>query len=232
MTNLCNTVVTYFSPVPDLYDPSTQWALIDVWRRSWSKAGWTPVVLTENDIRSYARFNFFDEIFSAKPTEYGQPYTKSCFLRYVAAFHYGSLRGIPVLLSDYDVINFGLEPQEVRPNEMTFFCDEPPVSIFCGAVLGIPQHFLDMAECFAAAAPCQFDWNAHANCFHQDDLSLVARMVETKTLPRPQFLVKRPGCALFDWPSWRTSKLVHFGYAMKQLGYFPKHEHIEKLRRF
>lgn len=232
MRKRCDTVVCYFTPVPELYDPATQWALIDVWRRSWEKAGWTAVVLMENDIKPYERFHFFDEIFSAKPTEYGQPFTKTCFMRYVAAYRYGSLRGIPVLLSDTDVINYGMEPLDVYPNELTIFCDEPPASVFCGAVMGVPQHFLDMAELFAAVAPGPHDWNSHANCYHQDDLSLIARMMETKTLPRPEFLVKRPGSALFDYPSWRTSKLVHFGYAMKQLGYFPKAAHIEKLRRF
>lgn len=229
---ITNQVVTYFVPVPGLWDVDSQDKLIEVWRRSWVKAGWIPTVLTEADVKSHPRYLFFKEHFDAKPTEYGTVYTSACFMRWLAAAHFGSLRGFNVMLTDYDVINYGFEPQEVGLNEMTIFCDEPPASVFMGAVLGKPQHFLDMAEIFAAAKPDQNDWNAHANMFHQDDLSLLCRMFESKTITKPDWLIKRPGCALFDYPAWRTSKLVHFGYAMRGLNYWPKHEHIEKLRRF
>lgn len=229
---ICRTAITYYEDVPGLWSPESQWALIDVWRRSWEKAGWETAVLREADVKSHPRYEFFREHFDAKPSEYGKAYTNACWFRWLGAHHYSSLRTGCAMLLDYDCINYGFEPQEVRPNEMTIFCDEPPASVFMGAVLGSSQHFLDMTELFAAAKPDQYDWNAHANMFHQDDLSLLCRMFESKTLPKPEWLVKRPGCALFDYASWRTSKIVHFAYAMKQLGYFPKFEHIEKLRRF
>ena len=229
---ICNTVVTYFTPVPELYHPDSQWQLIEVWKKSWAKAGWDPIVLTLDDVATHPRFGFFFEHFHAKPTEYGQPYTESCFLRYLAAAHYGSLRGVNIMLTDYDVINYFFPPLEPWDNELTIFCDEPPASIFCGAVMGRPHHFLDLCELFAAAKPDQFDWNVHAKMFHQDDLSLISRFFDSKTLEKPAWMVKRPGCALYDYPSWRTSRLVHFGYALKQAGYFPKHEWIERLRPF
>lgn len=229
---MTNQVVTYYVPVQGLWSDESQRALIDVWRRSWEKAGWVATALTEADVASHPRYAFFKEHFDSKPTEYGVTYTSACFMRWLAASHYSSLRGFDVMLTDYDVVNYGFEPQGVRHGEMTIFCDEPPVSVFMGAVLGKPQHFLDMAELFAAAAPCEHDWNNHAKLFHQDDLHLLMRMFENKTLPKPDWLVKRPGCALFDYQAWRSSKLVHYGYAMRALGYWPKHEHIEKLRRF
>lgn len=229
---ICNTVVTYYVPVPGLWDPESQEHLIRLWARSWRKAGWNPIILTTADVESHPRYGFFKEQFELKPTEYGVTYTSACFLRWLAAARYGGIRGIDIMLVDYDVVNYGFEPQELRPNEMTIFCDEPPASIFMGAVLGTPQHFLDMAELFVAATPDQHDWNNHAQCYHQDDLSLLCRMFESGTLKKPEWLVKRPGCALFDYSAWRTSKLVHYGFAMKSLGYWPKHEHIERLRRF
>lgn len=229
---MTNQVITFFVPVEGLWSVESQEALIDVWRRSWKKAGWEPTVLTTADIVTHPRFSFFKAHFDAKPTEYGVAYTSACFQRWLAAAHYGNLTGYNIMLTDYDVINYGFAPQDVRPNEMTIFCDEPPATVFMGAVLGTPQHFLDMAELFAAAKPDEHDWNHHAQMFHQDDLSLLMRMFETKTLSKPDWLVKRPGCALFDYQSWRSSKLVHYGYAMRALGHWPKHEHIERLRKF
>lgn len=229
---MTNQVVTYYVPVEGLWSDESQRALIDVWRRSWEKAGWVATVLTEADVVTHPRFGFFKEHFDSKPTEYGVAYTGACFMRWLAASHYGNLRGFDIMLTDYDVINYGFEPQNTRPDEMTIFCDEPPVSVYLGAILGSPQHFLDMAELFVAAKPGEHDWVEHLKAFHQDDLCLVHRMMDRKTLMKPEWLIKRPGCALFDYQSWHTSKLVHYGYALKALGHWPKHEHIEKLRPF
>lgn len=229
---MSNTVVTYYEPVEGLWSDHSQRELIKVWERSWRKAGWDPVVLTEADIRSHPRHDFFSQHIYAKPSEYPKKYTASCFLRWLAASHYGELRGTNVLLSDYDVINYGLEPYEPAPGQMEILCDEPPVSIFMGAVLGTPRHFLDMMELFVAWQPDELDFNHNAGCMHQDDLSMLVRMFETKTRPKPDWLVKVPGCALYDYSGYRTSKLVHYGFAMKQRGFWPKHEHIERIRRF
>lgn len=229
---MTNQVVTYYVPVEGLWSDESQRALIEVWRRSWEKAGWVATVLTEADVVTHPRFEFFKLHFDSKPSEYGVTYTSACFLRWLAASHYGALRGFNLVLTDYDVINYGFEPQEVRPNEMTIFCDEPPASVFMGAVLGTPQHFLDIAEIFAASKPDVHDWNEHAKMMHQDDLTLLHRMFDTNTKTKPEWLIKRPGCALFDHPSWGYSKLVHYGYAMRSAGHWPKHEHIERLRGF
>lgn len=227
---MTNQVVTYYTPVEGLWSDESQQKLMDIWRRSWEKAGWVATVLREADIQTHPRYSFFKEQFDAKPSEYGVTYTSACFLRWLAASHFGALRGFDVMLTDYDVINFGFEPRDLYPNEMTVFCDEPPGSVFMGAVLGSPQHFLDMTELFVSFTPDDFDYNHHAKMMHQDDLAMLMRMFDAKTRPKPEWLVKRPGCALFDYQSWRSSKLVHFGYACKQLGYWPKHDWIERLR--
>lgn len=229
---LCKDVVCYYVQVPGLWSDDSQRALIELWRKSWRKYGWTATVLTEADVRTHPRFDFFNEHFRAKPTEYGVEYTTAAFMRWLAAAHYAAPRSGWVFLSDYDVMNHGLEPVEVEEGKMKVHCDEPPASVFMGAVLGCAQHFLDIAELFAAWAPDELDFNYRANCFHQDDLSMLARMFETKTRPKPEWFVKVPGCALFDYSSWRTSKLVHYAYAMKQLGYWPKCDFVGKLRAF
>lgn len=232
MNPICNTVLTYYTPVPGLWSPDSQWALIDVWRRSWQKAGWTPVVMTPADVVSHPRYEFFREHFEAKPTEYGVTYTAACFMRWLAAHHYGALRGIPIFLSDYDCINYSFPPQELRPNEMTLFCEEPPAPIFMGSVLGTPQHYLDIAELFAAAKPDKHDWHARLAIYHQDDLSLLRRMFMDGTLKKPDWFVRRPGCRIWGRANWETAPIVHYAYAMKEAGYWPKHAYIEKLRPF
>lgn len=229
---ICNEVITYFVPVPGLWSTDSQRALIALWKQSWEKYGWVATCLEGPDVKSHPRFDFFNEHFQSKPTEYGMEYTTACFMRWLAAANWALIRSGHVMLTDYDCINYGFEPQEVDPSVMKIFCDEPPTSVFMGVVLGSAQHFLDMAELFAAWTPDELDWNSHAGLFHQDDVTMLTRMFDSKTRPKPPWLVKVPGCALYDYPSWRTSKLTHYGYQMRQNGFWPKHEHIQKLRPF
>lgn len=228
--------ITYYTPVPGLWSDESQWALIDVWRRSWAKAGWEPLVIQEHHIADHPRYKFFVEQFHSKPSEYPIAYTSACFLRWFAAYVIGSRDGKPVALLDYDVINYGMEPRDPEPGKMEILCDEPPASIFMGAVIGQPQNFLDMAELFVSWTPDEKDFNHNAGCMHQDDLSMLVRMFhpmpDDTARPRPEWFVKRPGCALYDYAAYRTSKLVHYGFQMKNRGYWPKHKYIEHIRPF
>lgn len=228
---ICNSVVTYYSPIPGHWSPAEdEQKLIELWQHSWRKYGWDSIVLTEADVKSHPRYAFFHEVFSAKPSEYGVAYCNACWLRWLAAAHYSSLRTGHTMLVDYDVINYGLEPMEIIPGQMQILCDEPPASVFAGSFFGSSQHFLDMTELFAAWGPDELDFNHHAQCLHQDDLSMLVRMFETKTRPKPDWLVKVPGTALWDYSSCRSSKLVHYGYALYNAYKKPKYQVIPGLR--
>jgi len=181
-------------------------------------------------------FSFFVEQFYSKPTEYPIDYTASCFLRWFAAYVIGAQYNEPVMLTDYDVINYGFQPREPEPGLMEILCDEPPASVFMGAVLGRPQNFLDMAELFASWKPDELDFNHKAGCMHQDDLSMLVRMFHPPlgdtARPKPSWVVKKPGCCLYDYCGWRTAKLIHYGFQMHQNGHWPKYKYIEVLRPF
>lgn len=228
---ICNSVVTYHVNVPGHWSPpDDEQNLLKLWKASWEKYGWEAIVLTEEDAKTHPRYNFFNHQFRAKPSEYGSEYTTACFMRWLCASHYAALRSGYAMLTDSDVINYGLEPMEVIPGQMRILCDEPPGSVFMGTVFGSAQHFLDMAELFAAWTPDELDWNHHAQCYHQDDLSMLVRMFETKTRPKPDWLVKVPGTALWDYSSCRSSKLVHYGYALYAATKRPKYQVIPGLR--
>lgn len=226
-------VFTYYQPIDGLWSHESQLALIDVWRRSWSKAGWEPIVLSEDDVRQHPRYHFFKEHFWSKPAIYGNDYAGACFMRYFAASIHGG-----GMLTDFDVINHSFPPRKPTPERMTIFADGE--HIFAGAFLASAQHYLDMAEIFAAWVPDEHDTKhttrvfdipplleGQANC---DDLGLLVRMFETKTYTKPPWLEHLPGCSLWDSPDCATAPLVHYGYKMRETGHWPKHEWIEKLR--
>ena len=169
-------VVTYYTPVPGLWSDQSQRELIKIWGRSWTKAGWETVLINEDDIRSHPRYEFFREQFYAKPTAYPIEYTSACFLRWFGAYVIGERVNEPVMLADYDVINYGFPPRPPEQGLMEILCDDPAASIYMGAVLGTPQHFLDMAELFASWKADELDFAHNSNIYHQDDLSMLARM--------------------------------------------------------
>ena len=225
-------VYTYYMPVPDLWSEESQRALIDVWARSWAKAGWEPIVLNESDAKTHPNFSFYKEKFWALPTEYGHDYEGGCFMRWLATAQAGG-----GMMVDYDVINYGFPPFDQPPEEMSVFADRPPEGIFMGAVVGQQWQFQEMADIFAMWGPDQNDLNSPAASetyqdYHCSDLTMLIHMFDDKTRPKPDWLTRRDGCALFPHPSWETSKMVHYAYAMREAGYWPKHEHIEKIRAF
>jgi hypothetical protein len=226
-------VFTYYMPVPDLWSEESQRALIDIWARSWAKAGWEPVVLTEDDAKAHPGFSHYREKFWALPTEYGHDYEGGCFMRWLAVARAGG-----GMMVDYDVINYGFLPSHIFvENKMTIYADNPPTGVFMGAVSGHRHHFQEMADIFAAWEPDQNDLNstsasADYQDYHCSDLTMLVRMFDDKTSPKPNWLTRRAGCALFPHPTWETSKLVHYAYAMRAADYWPKHEHIEKIRAF
>ncbi len=233
MSAICSEVVCYYDEVPSLWAVDTQRRLIDLWQQSWQNHGWTATVLTEADVKTHSRYGFFRDNFRAKPSEYPADYTYACFMRWLCASHYAKPRGGTVVLSDYDVINYGRRPMEIIPGNLRLMCDPPPPTIFMGVVIGGWQHFLDIAELFAAWTPDEKDFNRNANCYHQDDLSMLERMFEHKTRPRPDWFTRVPGCALFGFgDGWKSANLVHFGYEVKKTGLWPKHSAIQQLRPF
>ena len=223
-----NKVFCYYSPCPNLYDEDSQRHLIDIWQKSWKKAGWQPVVLSEYDVLTHPKFKHYKKKFWSLPTEYGHDYEAACFMRWAAVAHAGG-----GMMTDYDVINYGFTPRDADPERMQLFCDVEPNRIYMGAVLGIQEHFQEMADIFADWTPDHHDinwgktWHGKQHC---SDLSMLIRMLVSGTRAKPPWLVKTSGCALYPHPTWTTYPMVHYGYEMKRAGYWPKADWIEKLR--
>lgn len=222
-------VYTYYMPVPGLWSEDSQRALIDVWARSWKKQGWNPVVLNEEDAKKHPRYAEFKKKYWSLPTEYGHDYEGACFLRYVAVAAAGG-----GMMTDYDVINYGVPPSEADPTKMIFYSDQSagqPESTGCTLA---PQSLYEgLCQLFFEWVPDKRDWNPNSKPpgLHCSDLTFVNQMF-AGLRPKPEWAQVRPGCAIFPEVTWKTSPMVHYCYAMHAAGYWPKHEHIEKIRPF
>ena len=227
-------VYTYFQPLTTkgIWRADDQRKLISVWRRSWKKHGWTPVVLDENSARAHPRYREFKEKFWSLPTEYGHDYEGACMLRYAAV---AAQKQSLSMMTDYDVINYGFTPAQAealskKSGPRLLFLSEPN-SAAMGATIGPWELFEGFAQILFQWVPDQHDWNNSAtfNGYHCSDNSMAARM-RFGTYHCPGWAQWEEGQVIWGHPGWEKSPLVHYGFEMKHAGHWPKWKHIDRLR--
>ena len=85
--------------------------LIELWKKSWRNYGWNPIVLSLNDAQKHPRYKEIDlKNYSSNLYKYSineANYLEMCYSRW---FAYGVEDGV---WSDYDVINYGLRPENI-----------------------------------------------------------------------------------------------------------------------
>jgi hypothetical protein len=110
-------VFTYYDNFAGRQEP-----LIPLWKESWRKHGWNPVVLApENAIRNL-NYAAFVKAVSRLPTVNNKKYELACYVRHLAMGMAGG-----GLLTDYDVMCYGFTPQamtdiESKHPEEKFIC--------------------------------------------------------------------------------------------------------------
>ena len=224
-----------FYQVIDNYSEESQRKLLDVWARSWAKRGWEPIVLSIGDAMLHPQFKQFRRAIRKLPTEYGHQYEEPCFLRWLA-MAVQETDGGGGMLTDYDAINYSFEPVAPDPAAMKVYCGFPPNdTVICGAInatRGQYQHFCDL---FMNWKPDQHDFvqSSTYRGYHCSDLSLLVRMFEDKTFPKPEWCYKIRGVHEVwhpDREAWKQAPIVHYGYQFIQAGYNPKYLYVEQAR--
>lgn len=182
-----NTVFTYFVPVPHI-DQREQWLLIDLWKYSWRKAGWNPVVLNPGFISE--EHNGLVSKLDALPSINPPGYDAARYRRWLAMAAYGGW------LVDYDCTNNGFEPRPVPKRLTVYETNDPCPSL----VAGPASEFLRIAKLFAERGPClgsTFSGRPH-----------VSDMFILRTIPEEFELVDT--VKAYGNDGWKTAKVIHF----------------------
>lgn len=203
-------VFTYHRDITGLEDPD----LLNLWRESWAAAGWEPRVLGVGDAKpwpGYARFLAKAEFFCSHSVN-PMGYQLACIERWMAVSRQPLLRQAPVVMADWDVINYGFTPARVFhdwvDNKREFLFYSPTEwTAPCPAVsCGLPVHFNAFAHWFLTLAESN---EVSGNC-HDEDL-----LQNGKKYPVPSHRIAeapRPfGHEADEWRRWkRRPTLVHF----------------------
>jgi len=185
-------VFTYYDDFKRQKEP-----LIDLWKESWSKHGWTPTVLTPDDAQRHPNFRQFVNAVSRLPTVNNKKYELACYVRHLAM---GVIGG--GLLTDYDVMCYGFTPPAMtgiaaKHPEEKFICTLHPRGVPC-AIYGRLAGF----EWFCAQ---MMNWppaehRVEPRGPHLSDMIICQRLK----------LHRENACINYPAEGWEKALLVHF----------------------
>jgi len=130
-------IYTYYQKTEIGWNESDQHSLISLWKQSWIKHGFNPIVLGEVDAKKHNMYeeykSFFEEIHKEITGSPLNSYGSACWLRWLA---YATQPEERFFVSDYDVINHDFKPTEID-----------------GTILFLNGH----CPCLANGTPSQFE---------------------------------------------------------------------------
>lgn len=131
--------ISYFQDIPDLISGSAysiisreSGKIIDLYKKSWIKYGWNPIVLNEeyaqkNKLYKDSGFNNPNANFYKNKTRHSFGYMRACYSRLLAYCEYVRRNGA-TLYSDFDVMNYGLRPNIIDEIDVnSSLCDQRSV---------------------------------------------------------------------------------------------------------
>ena len=123
-------IYTYYQSLHPHKHSENMW-LLDVWKKSWSYHGWTPVVLTLDDAKSHPMYEHFYKQCDKYPTINTKEYEMACYVRWLAM---ASRSG---WTTDYDVINYGFKPANYNDDVVSL------TGAMGGSTIYAPQTFYE-----------------------------------------------------------------------------------------
>ena len=203
-------VYTHHVEVPGL---DNQLELIELWKESWAKHGWHPVVLNPWRMLSFSRVMRLLEKVRRLPTVNAPEYEEACYVRWALVEDAGG--GV---MTDYDVINQGWTPDDMS-------------RVIAGA--GYPRNVLWSAE---GSVPCVVYGGREAYSKVIDQFLSFVPAPGVLHVSDMTILEQNPDLYTDTWQAlqygregWENSRLVHFSH--ESLKRAPGASKAEKIKR-
>lgn len=231
-------IFSYFDALPSC-DMVAERILVTLWRQAWTKAGLTPIVLSEWWAAKHPIYHEFDQAVSKLPSTNPANYDRSCFIRWlavqVAAKEYPNASG-RIVMADYDTWAYPDIPDVRRLgvadlagdihthwHNLMLGSDSPMLSLHgnCPAlVIGTEAQFAEVCQWF-------LDFKPPAGLTHTSDMYLFEQML----LTHPEKFKTSFDVIMYGEPGWEKAAAVHYANAaMMPAGKTPKWQHIPTLR--
>lgn len=100
-------VYTYFEPIRQI-EHANENRLATLWRRSWARSGFIPMILNSQHAESHPRYAEYRSLVEKFPTTNAPGYDLACWLRWLALDVVGG-----GLMTDHDVICRAFDPEHL-----------------------------------------------------------------------------------------------------------------------
>jgi hypothetical protein len=97
-------VYTFYEPIANSFYNNEYKDLIDLWKKSWIKQGWNPIIFNLNDSKKHPLYNEIYSICEKRPTLNEKNFEMYCYLRWLA------MANVTGWYCDVDIINYGFKP--------------------------------------------------------------------------------------------------------------------------
>lgn len=201
-----NIVYTYYDGIHEgdgdvlSEDAKKQYELMAGWKRSWSKRGWSPQVLTAKDAMLHPLYDIYTERCSKLPTANMPAYEMACYHRWLAVAAKGG-----GFMSDYDVINYSFTPTRPQADLVIFESSSTEDNVTPSVVGGSAAGFTTAAMMFATCDGNKVRLD-EGGTPHTSDMIILQHMKHSgiyATCP----IVKQYGTK-----GWKEAPLVHFSH--------------------
>jgi hypothetical protein len=205
-------VSTYYSPVSQI-EEQPQRELLELWKKSWSRYGWEPVILGRDDAKESEWYQVILDNVKEFPTSNPRDYELSCFLRWAAMEAIGG--GI---MTDYDVMNYGFETLGIKPDDKSIFplhCMERHVP---SVVYGGRQAYRVICGLFSNYIPSSHERQV-------SDMTILERSAGMGVWEDVG------GVLQYSEPGWEANALVHYSsHCLRGVSGRSKADKIQSLR--
>lgn len=155
---------------------------LEIWKTAWTKAGWTPRIISEDDASSHPEFEALKEQFSTFPSANSAKYELNCFLRYVAMANIGG-----GWMTDFDVLPIRFPPCTEGLFNGRFTIYHPTTPCLVSAT---PDEYLRVVRLMANVS-----WKGDSHFMarekpHVSDMHCILRFLEKKLVNKLNVVVQ------------------------------------------
>jgi len=97
-------VYSFYEPIAESGNAEEYEELIYLWKKSWTKQGWNPIIFNLEDCKRHPLYNEIYKICEQRPTVNGKKFEMYCYLRWL------SMADVTGWYCDVDIINYGFKP--------------------------------------------------------------------------------------------------------------------------
>lgn len=122
-------IYAFYEKINDQIDSEYQ-KIIELWKNSWIKNGWEPIILNLNDSKKHPDYESFYNIIKNYPSIHNKEYIDLCYLRWLAIANIGGW------YTDVDMINIDFKPIDFN-NE---FVTASYPTVVCPSTIYMPKY--------------------------------------------------------------------------------------------